>query len=186
MDLMEIQEELDKLFWWIDDHSLLSMDKSEYYKMTKEILDRLGNLVEKLEGQSMHEFYTITDGELFIHKNFKYTFTENIIEAIKFDTLNKAQWYIKKFNHNFENDIDFKIIKVTCTLEEVGAQIMEKERYIIMKCLTTEQRDCLRRFNEIEKNLIELKLDTKELTDEQRKELKPINDEIQKYVEWFW
>jgi len=50
MDLMEIQEELDKLFWWIDDHSLLSMDKSEYYKMTKEILDRLGNLVEKLEG----------------------------------------------------------------------------------------------------------------------------------------
>lgn len=67
----------------------------------------------------MHEFYTITDGELFIHKNFKYTFTENIIEAIKFDTLNKAQWYIKKFNHNFENDIDFKIIKVTCTLEEV-------------------------------------------------------------------
>lgn len=50
MDLMEMQEELDKLYWWIDDHSLLSMDKSEYYKMTKEILDRLGNLVEKLEG----------------------------------------------------------------------------------------------------------------------------------------
>jgi len=49
MDLMEMQKELDKLYCWIEDYKLLSMNESEYYKMTKEILDRLDNLVEKLE-----------------------------------------------------------------------------------------------------------------------------------------
>ena len=67
----------------------------------------------------MHKFYTITDGKLFIHTNFFRTFTENIIDVIKFQSYEEAQYYIKKFNYNFENDIDFKIIKVTCTLEEV-------------------------------------------------------------------
>ena len=67
----------------------------------------------------MHEFYTITDGELFIHTNFMYTFTENIVEAIKFNTLKDAKYYIKKFSERCANDIDFKILKVACTLEEV-------------------------------------------------------------------
>jgi hypothetical protein len=61
-----------------------------------------------------------------------------------------------------------------------------EEKWIIMKHLIIEQRNCLRRSFEIDKELIELKLDEKELTDEQRKELKPIDDEIQKYVELFW
>lgn len=69
----------------------------------------------------MHEFYTITDGELFIHKNFMYTFTENIIDAIKFESYEAAQYFTRKFNIVFEDKIEFKIIKVTCTLEEVGA-----------------------------------------------------------------
>lgn len=63
---------------------------------------------------------------------------------------------------------------------------MEKDRYITMKRLTIEQYNCLRRSFEIDKELIELKFDKKELTDEQYEELKPINDEIQKYVELFW
>ncbi|MBP1854674.1 hypothetical protein J2Z43_001064 [Clostridioides mangenotii] len=34
----------------------------------------------------MHELYTITDGELFLHTNFTHTFTENIVEALRFKT----------------------------------------------------------------------------------------------------
>lgn len=37
----------------------------------------------------MHKFYTITDGELFIHKNFMYTFTENIIDAINLNHMKR-------------------------------------------------------------------------------------------------
>ncbi len=50
MDPMELQEELENLYEWIDDHNLLSMDKKEYYKMTRETLTKLIDMIDKLEG----------------------------------------------------------------------------------------------------------------------------------------
>ncbi len=67
----------------------------------------------------MHEFYTITDGELFVHSDFKFTFTESIVEAIKFKSLMYAKYYTKKLCEEYPDDIDLKVLKVTCTLAEV-------------------------------------------------------------------
>lgn len=89
------------------------------YNLNEEEIQKLKDSLNNVIYDSVQEFFTITDGELFIHSNFMHTFTEYIKDAIKFSTQKDAQYYIKKFKNNVTDDIDFKIIKVTCNLVDL-------------------------------------------------------------------
>lgn len=61
-------------------------------------------------------FYTIMDGEgNFINSNFMRDNNDNIVEAIRFSSLDGAAYYFE----GLRKDRGFKIVKVNCNLEEM-------------------------------------------------------------------
>ncbi len=62
---------------------------------------------------------------------------------------------------------------------------MKVERYEQIKCKTVEALECLGKYNGIVEEITEFKFDIEELTDEQYRELRSINDDIRGLVELF-
>lgn len=60
-------------------------------------------------------FYTIMIDGKFLNSNFMRDNTDHILEGVRFYTEEDA----KDFASNLRDDVNFKIIKVNCELEEV-------------------------------------------------------------------
>lgn len=60
-------------------------------------------------------FYTIIIDNKFLNSNFMRDNTDHILEGVRFYTEGDA----KDFTENFRKDISFKVVKVSCTFEEV-------------------------------------------------------------------
>lgn len=60
-------------------------------------------------------FYTIMEEDKFLNSNFLRDMNDNINEAIRFSTLEGAKSYFK----DLRKDRGFRIVKVTCELEDV-------------------------------------------------------------------
>lgn len=63
----------------------------------------------------MKEFYTIMQGDNFMNTNMFGENNENIIECIRFSTLESVQEYFE----GLRKDKGFRIVKVKCTVEEL-------------------------------------------------------------------
>ena len=60
-------------------------------------------------------FYTIMENDKFLNSNFMRDMNDNINEAIRFNTLEGVKGYFE----DLRKDRGFRIVKVTCELEDV-------------------------------------------------------------------
>lgn len=59
-------------------------------------------------------FYTVMEDDKFINSNHMKDMNSSISEAIRFSTLDEVRKYFEILN----KDRNFRIVKVTCTLED--------------------------------------------------------------------